>query len=75
MPCPVQLHLAGVVDFEPANLPQQFVDAVRDSGGAAEAHVYDGTEHSFANADVGYFDAAAAALAEDRTLRFLGRPA
>lgn len=72
MPCPVQLHLAGVVDFEPADLPQQFVAAVLASGGTAEAHVYEGAEHSFANADAASFDAAAAATAQARAMQFLG---
>ena len=72
MPCPVQLHLAGVIDFEPDDLPQQFVGAVRSGGGAAEAHVYEGTEHSFANTDVASYDAGATAAAWDRTLGFLG---
>lgn len=72
MPCPVQLHLAGAVDFEPPDMPQQFVAAVRDTGGTAEAHVYDGTLHSFANADAEYFDASATATAEQRTIGFLG---
>lgn len=73
MPCPVQLHLAGVVDFEPADLPQQFVTAVLDSGGTAEAHVYEGTQHSFANADVPSFNPGATSTAQARTLQFLGR--
>ena len=72
MPCPVQLHLAGVVDFEPPDLPQQFVEAVRAAGGSAQAHVYEGTDHSFANADVELYDAGAAAAAWNRTVDFLG---
>ena len=72
MPCPMQLHLAGVVDFEPADLPQQFVAAVLGAGGTAEAYEYEGTEHSFANADSAYYSAEAAALAWSRTKAFLG---
>ena len=72
MPCPVQLHLAGVVDFDPPDLPQQFVAAVRAAGGTATAHEYPGTEHSFANADTAYYDPAATASAQAATLGFLG---
>lgn len=72
MPCPIQLHLAGVVDFEPADLPHQFVDAVNTAGGTAHAYEYDGAEHSFANADSAYYSAEATALAWRRTLEFLG---
>ena len=71
MPCPLQLHLAGEVDFEPPDLPQQFTAAVRAAGGAAQDFTYAGTRHSFANADVSYADVRAAALAEQRTLAFL----
>lgn len=72
LPCPVQLHLAGAVDFEPPDLPQQFVDATLAVGGAAEAYTYPATAHSFANADVAYHDAGATASAWQRALAFLG---
>lgn len=71
VPCPVLLHLAEVDDFEPPDLPQQFVAAVTQAGGTAECHQYEATVHSFANADVAYYDATAAAQAWDRTLGFL----
>ena len=71
LPCPVQLHLAEIDDFEPTDLPQQFVDAINDTGGTAQAHTYPGTVHSFANADVQYYESQAAAQAWERTLEFL----
>jgi carboxymethylenebutenolidase len=72
LPCPVQLHLAETDDFEPPDLPQQFVAAVVRAGGTAEFHVYEGTQHSFANADAAYYDEAATAQAWYRTRGFLG---
>lgn len=72
LPCPVQLHLADVVDFDPPDLPQQFITATLLGGGAGEEHTYPGTRHSFANADVAAYDAGAAASAWQRTLVFLG---
>lgn len=71
LPCPLQLHLAGEVDFDPADLPQQFTAALRAAGGVAQDFTYPGTQHSFANAESAYFDAEACALAEQRTLAFL----
>lgn len=71
LPCPVQLHLADIVDFEPADLPQQFTAAVRAGGMPATDHTYPGTDHSFANADVGCYDAQATAKAWERTVEFL----
>lgn len=72
LPCPVQLHLADVVDFDPADLPQQFITATMLAGGSGEEHTYPGTQHSFANADSAYYDAGATAVAWQRTLAFIG---
>ena len=72
LPCPVQRHLAEDDDFEPADLPERFAEAVRGAGGTAAAHTYAGTRHSFANADAAHYDAESAAKAMQRTLAFLG---
>ena len=72
LPCPVQLHLADVVDFDPPDLPQQFLAANDAAGGSAVDYIYAGSQHSFANADVASYDAEASEVAWGRTLQFLG---
>jgi carboxymethylenebutenolidase len=70
---PVQLHLAGEVDFDPADLPEKFVAALRERGTVAEATTWPGTAHSFANPQAAEYDDAAAQASWARALEFLHR--
>ena len=50
--CPVLLHLAETDEFDPPELYDGFVAALRAAGTEVEGHTWPGTEHSFANRDV-----------------------
>jgi carboxymethylenebutenolidase len=65
--CPVMLHFGGADD----HIGKDQVDAVRTAHPNVEIFVYDGVGHAFANPDRPSYDAAAAALADERTLAFL----
>lgn len=65
--CPVMLHFGGADD----HIGKDQVDAVRTAHPDVEIFVYDGVGHAFANPDRPSYDAAAAALADERTLAFL----
>jgi carboxymethylenebutenolidase len=69
--CPVLLHLAETDEFDPPELYQGFVDALRAAGTEVEVHTWPGTEHSFANRDVALHVPGAAAEAWSITVRFL----
>jgi carboxymethylenebutenolidase len=69
--CPVLLHLAEVDEFDPPELYDGFVNALRAAGTEVEVHTWPGTEHSFANRDVALHAPDAAAEAWAITVRFL----
>jgi carboxymethylenebutenolidase len=69
--CPVLLHLAETDEFDPPELYDGFVAALRAAGTEAEVHTWPGTEHSFANRDVALHAPDAAAEAWSITLGFL----
>jgi carboxymethylenebutenolidase len=69
--CPVLLHLAAVDEFDPPELYEGFVDALREGGTDVTVHTWPGTEHSFANRDVPLHAPDAAAQAWSITVGFL----
>jgi carboxymethylenebutenolidase len=69
--CPVLLHLAETDEFDPPELYDGFVAALRAAGTEVEVHTWPGTQHSFANRDVALHAPAAAAEARSITVRFL----
>jgi len=69
--CPVLLHLAETDEFDPPELYDGFVNALRAAGTEVEAHTWPGTEHSFANRDVALYAPDQAAEAWAITVRFL----
>jgi carboxymethylenebutenolidase len=69
--CPVLLHLAETDEFDPPELYEQFVAALRAAGTEVEVHTWPGTQHSFANRDVALHAPDAAAEAWSITVRFL----
>ena len=69
--CPVLLHLAETDEFDPPELYEGFVTALRAAGTEVEVHTWPGTEHSFANRDVALHAPDAAAEAWAITVRFL----
>ena len=69
--CPVLLHIAAHDEFDPPELFQRFVTALKAAGTPVEAHTWPGTEHSFANADVALFAPDQATKAWPITVRFL----
>jgi carboxymethylenebutenolidase len=69
--CPVLLHLAGTDEFDPPELYDGFVAALRAAGTEVEVHTWPGTEHSFANRDVALHAPDAAAEAWSITVGFL----
>ena len=71
--CPVLLHLAEHDEFDPPELYEQFVAALRVAGTPVEAPTWPGTEHSFANADVALYAPTQAAEAWSITVEFLCR--
>ena len=69
--CPVLLHLAETDEFDPPEFYEGFVTALRAAGTEVEVHTWPGTEHSFANRDVGLHAPDQAAGAWSITVRFL----
>jgi carboxymethylenebutenolidase len=69
--CPVLLHLAEHDEFDPPELYERFVAALRAAGTPVEARTWPGTEHSFANADVAPYAPTPAAEAWSITVQFL----
>jgi carboxymethylenebutenolidase len=73
IPCPVLLHFAEVDEWDPVDLPAQFVSDLRAAGTPVTARTWPGTEHSFANADVPAWAPGPAADAWAETVDFLAR--
>jgi carboxymethylenebutenolidase len=73
IPCPVLGHYAERDEFDgpPEEVPARFFAFLAGGGTPAEHHVYAGTEHSFANADVPLYAEEAAKTAWTRTVGFL----
>jgi carboxymethylenebutenolidase len=69
--CPVLLHLAETDEFDPPELYEGFVAALRSAGTEVEVHTWPGTQHSFANRDVALHAPDQAAEAWAITVRFL----
>lgn len=69
--CPVLLHQAEVDDFDPPEVYDSFVAALRANGTEVAVHTWPGTGHSFANGDVALHAPEAAAEAWSITLPFL----
>ena len=65
--CPVMLHI-GTDD---TSIGKDQVDAVRTAHPDVELFLYDGAGHAFANPDRPSYNAAAAKLADERSLAFL----
>jgi carboxymethylenebutenolidase len=65
--CPVMLHFGAADD----HIGKDQVDAVRKAHPDVEIFLYDGVGHAFANPDRPSYDAAAAALADQRSMAFL----
>ena len=69
--CPVMIHFGGADD----HIGKDQVDAVRQAHGQhqgeVEIFVYEGAGHAFANPDRPSWDAEAAKLARERSLKFL----
>jgi len=70
--CPVLLQLAETDEFDPPELYEGFVTALRSAGTEVEVHTWPGTEHSFANRDVALHAPKQADEAWAITVRFLG---
>jgi len=72
IPCPVLLQWAETDEWDDDELPEAFVERLKDHGTPVTEHRYLGTMHSFANATVpGKIDVQASALAFARTVVFL----
>jgi carboxymethylenebutenolidase len=72
IPCPVQLHLAEIDEWDEGEDPESFIDRLKDHGTPVSVWTYLGTVHSFANATIlDRVDVNAAALAFARTAAFL----
>jgi carboxymethylenebutenolidase len=69
--CPVMIHFGGADD----HIGKDQIDAVRDAHGKHEGEVeifvYDGAKHAFANPDRPSWNADAARLARERSVKFL----
>jgi carboxymethylenebutenolidase len=72
IPCPVQLHLAEIDDWDPPEAPEAYAEWLHASGTRLETHRYPAARHGFANGDLPAFHAGLADLAWTRTVRFLG---
>jgi carboxymethylenebutenolidase len=68
---PILGHYGELDDDPPVDLVHKLEQRARDAGAAPEFHIYPGAKHWFAEPSRPQYDAAAAALAWDRTLRFL----
>ena len=73
IPCPVLLHYAEVDEWDPPDLPAVFAAALRAAGTPVVEATWPGTQHSFANADVGAFAPEPAAQAWAESVGFLAR--
>jgi carboxymethylenebutenolidase len=72
LPAPVLLHYAETDDWGEGEDPVSFIERLHEHGTPVTDHVYLGTQHSFANADIDeFYQARAAELANQRTVRFL----
>ncbi len=69
--CPVLLHRAENDEFDPPELYDRFVAALKAAGTEVAVHTWPGTEHSFANGDVALHVPDAAAKAWSITVQFL----
>jgi len=67
---PLLMHMASKDQFVPPEAQQKIKAALGDHG-QISLHVYDGQDHAFARVGGEHHDAAAATLANDRTLAFL----
>ncbi len=65
--CPVLLHFGAADD----HIGKDQIDAVRTAHPDVEIYLYEGAGHAFANPDRPSYNAAAAALADARSLAFL----
>jgi carboxymethylenebutenolidase len=68
---PLMTHWAEHDGWDDDSLPQQFVAELSRRNVDITSHVYPGTHHGFANADIDVFDLDAAAQAWHRTVDFL----
>jgi carboxymethylenebutenolidase len=72
LPAPVLLHYAESDEWGEGEDPVSFIERLHEHGTPVTDHVYLGTQHSFANADIdALYNARAAELANQRTVRFL----
>jgi len=72
IPAPVLLQYAETDSWEPGEDPISFIERLHEHGTPVTDHVYLGTEHSFANADIAAsYNRRAAELANARTVQFL----
>lgn len=72
VPSPLLLHYAELDTWGPGETPPEFLARLEEHGTPITEHVYLGTQHSFANADIAAnYDRRAAELARERTVRFL----
>lgn len=69
---PLLMHLAGSDEYMP-EAAQQTIRAVLGGSPWVEMYAYPGMKHAFARNQGAHFDAGAASLAGERTLRFLRR--
>jgi len=67
---PLLMHMASKDQFVPPEAQQKIKAALGDHS-QISLHVYDGQDHAFARVAGEHYDAAAATLANDRTLAFL----
>jgi carboxymethylenebutenolidase len=67
----VQGHFSDVDEWEPYEFVQRLESGLKKAGAAAEFHVYQGRKHWFVEEDRPEYDAEAAQLAWERTIRFL----
>ena len=72
VPAPLLLHYAEFDEWGAGDDPASFIERLKEHGTPVSEHVYLGTEHSFANADIpSAYNLRAAELAYARTERFL----
>ncbi len=67
---PLLMHMASKDQFVPPEAQEKIKAALVDHS-QVRLHVYDGQDHAFARVGGDHYDAAAATLANDRTLAFL----
>jgi carboxymethylenebutenolidase len=70
---PILGHFGALDRSIPLESVRAFEATLDEQGVAVEIHVYPGADHAFANPSGTRYDAAAAELAWDRTLKFLAR--